>query len=181
MKTSGIKSNFNYKLMKLIHYNPFLNDLGDPYVLLKSSGLNIGQKILEVGCGAGYYTIPAAELVTETGIIYALDINSQSMQEVQKKKDEKKLKNIILVKRDAVDTGLESKSIDGSFFFGVPRLFRMKEVFSSVFKETFRITKPNGFVSIKSSNKNLISKVEFFGFIFVRKTNKLLIFKKSDK
>lgn len=165
--------------MKLIHYNPIFNDLSDPYTLLSDSGLEKGHKVLEIGCGAGYYTIPAAEMVSETGTIFALDINSLAMKDVEQKKKQKKLNNIILLRRDAMDTGLDTDSIDVSFLFGVPRLFRMNDVFQAVFKELFRITRPNGLVAIKSKNQKLIAKIESLNFSFDKKTDKIMVFKKK--
>ena len=178
MRTSGIKSNLNYRLMKLFHYNPIFNHLSNPYELLKEAGITEGQIVLEVGCGNGYYTIPAADMISNNGKIFALDINSIAISEVTEKMNDNKLHNIVPLHKDAMNTGLDDNSIDLSFFFGVPRLFRMQDVFNKVFNEIYRITKPHGTVVIKSGNQKLISRVESFHLKLIKGANKLLIFQK---
>ncbi|MCK4241915.1 MAG: methyltransferase domain-containing protein, partial [Dehalococcoidia bacterium] len=43
--------------------------------ILKEVGIEPGFHVLDYGCGPGSYTIPLAELVGESGKIYALDIH----------------------------------------------------------------------------------------------------------
>ncbi len=45
-----------------------------PRNLLKSLGIQPGQTVLDLGCGPGFWTIPLAELVQETGRVLALDV-----------------------------------------------------------------------------------------------------------
>ena len=33
------------------------------------------QKVLEVGCGPGFFTIPTAKIVGEEGVVYAADVH----------------------------------------------------------------------------------------------------------
>lgn len=179
MKTSGIKSNFSYKLMKLIHNNPIVEYIFDPYLILNEAGIKEGQTALEVGCGSGFFTIPAAQLVSSKGKIIALDINEIAIKDVKQKIKQLNLQNIIPLQQDAMNTTLTSDSIDLAFFFGVPRLFRMKEVFQKVFREMNRIIKPRGLISIKSKNSSLISKIESFNFKLIKRTNTIMTFQKQ--
>lgn len=57
----------------------------DAEKLLLPAGLKKHQRVLEVGCGPGFFTIPAAEIVGEKGLIYATDINPFAIREVEKK------------------------------------------------------------------------------------------------
>ncbi|HAF07103.1 MAG: methyltransferase domain-containing protein [bacterium] len=77
--------NFALKMMFFMHDNPFLWIFRNPYRLLKAAGLKHGQKVLEVGCGTGFFTIPAAKIVGEKGVIYALDNHHLSIKRVQGK------------------------------------------------------------------------------------------------
>ena len=52
---------FAFKMMFLIHDNPFQRIFRNPYRLLKAAGLRPGRKVLEVACGPGFFTIPAAK------------------------------------------------------------------------------------------------------------------------
>jgi methylase of polypeptide subunit release factors len=40
---------------------------------------------LDFGCGSGSYAIPAAKMVRERGIVYALDIHPLAVKAVEKK------------------------------------------------------------------------------------------------
>jgi ubiquinone/menaquinone biosynthesis C-methylase UbiE len=50
-----------------MHDNPLLPLVRNPYKLLKAAGLEEGQKVIEVGCGPGFFTIPAARIVGDEG------------------------------------------------------------------------------------------------------------------
>ena len=46
----------------------------NPVRLLEKMGVKEGQKIIDIGCGPGFFTIPASKIVGEDGFIFALDI-----------------------------------------------------------------------------------------------------------
>jgi len=83
----------HFKMISFVHdtlYGLFVN----PYKLLNAAGLKPGQKVLEVGCGPGFFTIPAARIVGEKGRVYALDINPVAVETVRRKIKERGLKNV---------------------------------------------------------------------------------------
>jgi predicted methyltransferase len=41
----------------------------DPYKALDAAGLEAGQDVLEVGCGPGFFTVPAARIVGKDGSV----------------------------------------------------------------------------------------------------------------
>jgi len=47
--------------MSLIHDNPLRRKCSNPYKTLEEAGLKSGQKVLEIGCGPGFFTIPTAK------------------------------------------------------------------------------------------------------------------------
>jgi len=65
-------SHFSFRIIELMHDNRLLPYFRDPYKLLRAAGLEQGQQVLEVGCGPGYFTIPAAEMVGDEGEVYAV-------------------------------------------------------------------------------------------------------------
>ncbi|MBA7575961.1 hypothetical protein ES708_17797 [subsurface metagenome] len=67
-------SNFAFGIISLMHDNPIIPIFRNPYRFLEAAGLKSGQKVLEVGCGPGFFTIPAAKIVGEEGSIYAVKI-----------------------------------------------------------------------------------------------------------
>ncbi len=93
--------------------------LMNPVKTPQGVGIEPGQTVLEVGCGTGFFTIPAAELIGDHGCLVAMDALSDYTKRVSKKVQAAGLKNIRVVKRDALDTGLDAASIDKVLLFGV--------------------------------------------------------------
>jgi ubiquinone/menaquinone biosynthesis C-methylase UbiE len=59
------------------------NELIDPQAVLTRLGLKTGDKVADLGCGgAGHFIIPAAEMVGEETIAYAVDILKTVLQSV---------------------------------------------------------------------------------------------------
>jgi ubiquinone/menaquinone biosynthesis C-methylase UbiE len=76
----------------------------DPDAIL--DGLNIRDltgSIVDLGCGYGTFTLPAAR--KNKGTIYALDIEEEMIQAVQKKASEAGLENVLPVQRDFMMEG----------------------------------------------------------------------------
>ena len=67
----------------------------NPEAILIDIGLKAGSIFVDVGCGAGFFTLPAARLVGSTGKVYALDVDSQALNRLKRKASEESLKNIL--------------------------------------------------------------------------------------
>ena len=93
--------------------------LMNPVKTLTIADIQPGQVILEVGCGTGFFTIPAAQMVGNQGCIIAMDASSGFLKEVEKRVQKANLKNVLIIQRDALNTGLEAESIDKVLMFGV--------------------------------------------------------------
>ncbi|MHA1851871.1 MAG: class I SAM-dependent methyltransferase, partial [Candidatus Heimdallarchaeaceae archaeon] len=59
--------NWAFKIMSFIHDNAIRQKFGNPKKILKAAHLKEGQIVLEIGCGPGFFTLPAAEIVGEKG------------------------------------------------------------------------------------------------------------------
>jgi len=73
----------NFKMMSFVHETLY-SLFRDPYKVLNAAGLEPGQRVLEVGCGPGFFTILAAKIVGE-GSAHALDVNPLAVERVQQK------------------------------------------------------------------------------------------------
>ena len=80
--------------------------LMSPMKTLQGAGIQPGQTVLEVGCGTGFFTIPAAQLIGDEGCLVAMDALSGFINQVAKKVQSADLKNVRVVKRDALNTGI---------------------------------------------------------------------------
>jgi ubiquinone/menaquinone biosynthesis C-methylase UbiE len=86
---------------------------------LEGAGIRSGQEVLEIGCGTGFFTMPAAELVGDEGCVYAMDPHPLAIEEVMRRIQDAGLTNVKLIKADATKAGLVSGCIDLVLLFGV--------------------------------------------------------------
>ena len=175
----SVYNKIHFRMMSFVHdtlYGLFLN----PYKLLNAAGLKPGQKVLEVGCGPGFFTIPAAKIVGDKGKVYALDVNPVAVETVRRKIMENNLKNVKIMLADASETGLPDESIDVAFLFGV--IHALKDV-DAVMREMHRILKVKGILSVQKSwwsEKRLLDAVTKNNlFSFKEKNSRVFKFEKS--
>jgi ubiquinone/menaquinone biosynthesis C-methylase UbiE len=120
--------------------------LMDPVKTLQSADIQPGQTILEVGCGTGFFTIPAAEMIGDQGNLVAMDVSSGFIEQVTKKVQKANLKNVSIVKKDALNTGLDNASIDKALLFGVIPFPLLP--LDWLLPELHRVLKPDGTMSV---------------------------------
>ena len=177
-RTDDIKSHIVFWMITIMHDNPLLSILRNPYKVLKAAGLKPGQKVLEVGCGPGFFTLPAARIVGDEGTIYAIDTNPFAIERVKKKIAREKRQNIQPILGNASDTGLPNQSVDLAFFFGLPHI---QGGLGNVLTEMRRILRPEGtiaFAKSRGSLDNLIKEIEREGFKCSDRKARILVFKK---
>lgn len=132
-------------MMSLVHETLY-SLFRDPYKVLNAAGVKPGQKILEIGCGPGFFTIPTAKIVGEKGSVYALDINPLAVKRVQQKIDKGGVTNVKTILADAAETGLPDQSFDLIFLFG----FRYSVGdLEKILTELHRLLKPGGILSVQ--------------------------------
>jgi ubiquinone/menaquinone biosynthesis C-methylase UbiE len=179
---SGFKtSSIAYWMIRIIHDNPLLPLVRNPYKLLETAGLKERQNVVEVGCGPGFFTIPAAKIVGEGGHVYAIDINLRMVARVKEKVEKQGLKNVTALHVNASSTGLMDESIDLAFLFGLPYVVGGLE---KVNYELHRVLKPEGRLSFKKardSETKLIDEVERGGFTFTGKHGRIFLFRKKGE
>ncbi len=110
---------FIYRNMGCFLDNPIRRWFNDPVEKIKAAGVRPGMDVLEVGCGSGYFTLPAAESVGDEGRLHAIDIHPIAVETVSKRIEQSNLRNVILSKTDALETRLPSGSYDLILLFGV--------------------------------------------------------------
>lgn len=93
--------------------------LNDPFKALRAAGVRPGQRILEVGCGTGFFTIPVAELVGSGGSVHAIDVYPPSVERVAEKVRDAGVTNVRLTRADACETDLPGDSFDLILLFGI--------------------------------------------------------------
>ena len=115
---------------------------------LKKIGLRSGQKILDFGCRVGHYTIPAAKAVGNKGIVYAVDKESDALNELSRKVTSHNLTNVRITKTSGqMKLPLENEVIDVVLFYDVLHYFGADERIK-LYHEAFRVLKQKGLLSV---------------------------------
>ncbi len=72
----------------------------DPSSIVAQIGLLPGQTVADLGCGSGYYVTPAAQLVGQGGIIYAVDVQQDMLAVTISSTSMHGLRNVRVVQAD---------------------------------------------------------------------------------
>ena len=80
-------SNFAFRFMSFgFHIRDYFMS---PKEIVKQAGIRKGHTVLDYGCGPGSYSIAAAEIIGESGRLYAVDIKPLSLRTVKKRQKKK--------------------------------------------------------------------------------------------
>jgi len=119
----------------------FLN----PEHILKKTGLISGQWVADLGCGGGYFVLPAARIVGDDGRVYGVDILKTALSSVGSKARLFGLTNIHLVWANVEifgsSKGIHDESID---VVSLTQLLSQSKKQKDIFKEANRILKKGG-------------------------------------
>jgi ubiquinone/menaquinone biosynthesis C-methylase UbiE len=126
--------------------------------IVKEVGLKEGFRVLDFGCGPGGYVSAVAELIGQSGKIFALDINPFAIQMVKKLAVKKELSNVQTILSDC-ETGLPDESIDVVLLYDAFHDFANP---NAVLEELHRVLKANGVLSFSDHHleeKEIMSKI----------------------
>lgn len=112
--------------------------------VLITMGVQEGLTILEVGCGPGFFTIPAARMAN-SGTVYALDIYPMMTDVVARKARKSGLENVKTINAPASGTGLPDESVDLVLCIDV--LSDVSDM-EATLREVHRVLKPDGTLSV---------------------------------
>jgi ubiquinone/menaquinone biosynthesis C-methylase UbiE len=82
-------------------------------------GLKKDDIVADIGCGIGYFSIPAYEIVGERGKVFAVDILSEMLKEVGEKLKEKNISNVQCVKINGSNLNIEDEIMTYVFMCNV--------------------------------------------------------------
>ena len=125
--------------------NPLRYRLFGPTNILKGVDNLPSGSVLEIGCGTGYFTIPAARLIGEDGCLVAMDIVPDSVELVSKKVQVAGVENVRVLLGDALKTSFDDRSFDTVLLFGVipSPMLPLKLLLA----EMHRVLKPDGIMA----------------------------------
>jgi ubiquinone/menaquinone biosynthesis C-methylase UbiE len=141
----SLSNKMHFKMMSLVHETLY-GLFRDPYKVLNAAGLELGQKVLEVGCGPGFFTVPAARMVGEKGSVLALDVSLLAVEHVQRKIEAEGVTNVKTILANAAQTDLPAQGFDLAFVFGFTRPIGDME---AIWAELHRLLEPGGILSVE--------------------------------
>ncbi len=116
-----------------------------PEQVLSEFGLTQGDIVADVGCGIGFFSLPAVEFVGEQGKVYALDISSDMIETLQQKKEQKQLNNLIPMVTEENNLKLSEHT---ATFALLSTVLHEAENLHEFLAETKRILQPGGKIAI---------------------------------
>lgn len=116
----------------------------NPAAVITQLPIKEGMKVASLGCGHGYFTIPLAKMVGNTGKVYAVDIREDALASVRSRAETENLKNIESVRANLEKengTGLPNAECDFAILANI--LFQSQKK-QEIIKEAARILKSQG-------------------------------------
>lgn len=144
---AALRSGITDALLKVLASDhPARSRFSDPRRILGGAGVRPGQQVLEVGCGRGFFSLPLAARLGDTGRLTALDVSQQALDCVQAKVLAAGLSNTRVLRANALDTRLPAGEWDRVLLFGVvpsPTLPLQR-----LLPEMHRLLKPDGTLAV---------------------------------
>ncbi len=113
-----------------------------PDKILREIGIKPGMNIADIGCGTGFFTVPAAEILGDDGQVYAFDVEKQMLTFLRMKIEKPNIVPII-VQEDKLP--LKDKLLDFAFLAFVLHETPVPNIY---LKEVKRILKHKGGLAI---------------------------------
>lgn len=127
------------------HHGKSTRDILDPTRVLGAIGLDEGQIFMDAGCGDGFISLVASEIVKEKGKVYALDAYPPSLDGLRSEINELDIGNIELVLADMTRAiPLEDNLVDVCAMANVLHGFASEGTLEPVLSEIRRVLKPGG-------------------------------------
>ncbi len=123
--------------------------------VLREIGLSEGQSVLDFGCGSGTWALPAARIVGESGIVYALDKAwhgmwpGEGLAELARRVEEEGLSHVRVMKTSGELTiDLDAETVDVALAHDVLHSYYFSpSQISAALEELHRVLKPRAMLS----------------------------------
>ena len=111
-----------------------------PGEVMDALGVKSGHRVADIGCGYGYFTFRLAARVGAEGKVYAVDIDSEAVDKVRRRKEVEKLEQVEPIQGESADPRLP-KDLDAVLIVDTYHEFRE---YDRMIQAVFRALKPGG-------------------------------------
>jgi SAM-dependent methyltransferase len=156
---------------------------------IKELGIVDGQVVVDFGCSAGHYTIPAAKVVGLKGIVYAIDREKSDIYQLMKTVHRLGINNIVPIISSKPIIDLLPTSVDAVLIYDVLHYLNDSER-EKLYQSVNTVLKDSGILSVflkhhqsdspmwhlaKLRIKEIVEEIERNHFVLVQKDEKRLI------
>ncbi|MCX6699057.1 MAG: methyltransferase domain-containing protein [Methanomicrobiales archaeon] len=103
---------------RFLSNDPIRRQWQNPEAILSDAGLVSGMTFIDIGCGEGFFSIPAAHIVGPRGQVHAFDINEEAIHQLAIQSKEEQLDQLF----PEIGTGEDTVLCEGGadmVFFGI--------------------------------------------------------------
>ncbi len=141
-----------------IWFYKFADLVWDPQRRLKKIPIKEGMVVVDYGCGPGRYTLPIAKLIGQKGKVFAVDIQPLAVGTIRKKASQENITNIETILVSSFNTGIQDSIAD--FVLLIDTLHLINDC-HALFREIYRILKPNGILYMDPGHMKMSRAKEF--------------------
>ena len=136
------------------HYVGYMLDSGfrrffqSPGTIIERSGIEPGMTVMELGCGSGAYTTYVARVVGEKGEVYAVDVQSAMLRQLEQKlarAENQDIRNVELKEASAYELPFADDFFD--LVYMVTVLMEIPDR-GRALREVKRVLKPGGTLAV---------------------------------
>jgi ubiquinone/menaquinone biosynthesis C-methylase UbiE len=133
--------------------NPLRRLLMPPRGTLERLGVVKGDIVIDVGAGSGYLSLPASEMVGSEGQVFAVDIQSEAIAIIERKRVERGRENLHVVLSSEETLGLPDGV--GSLGFMYTVLHEVEDK-ATMLRNLYRALKGGGRIAIVEFGKGAV-------------------------
>lgn len=137
-----------------VHHGKTSKDILSAEEVIEAADINEGDVFLDAGCGDGYISLEASKVVGDQGMVYALDVYSESIETVKNEIEKNNLNNVETILADMTkEIPVDESSVDKIIMANVLHGFVESEEVDAVMNNITKAFKSGGIFTVVEFRK----------------------------